>query len=116
MIHLLFGKDSDSFCYRVVLSKSIYRHSPYRAIYAEIVPQQKGDKLCERVYKISFSEKVVTRRQTRPKYPDRADNPYFSPLPLFRWETEFFTYYLIGFHLIQAVPICVQNADTAKDY
>ena len=32
---------------------------------------------------------VVTRRQTRPKYPDRADNPYFSPLPLFGWETEF---------------------------
>lgn len=40
----------------------------------------------------------------------------FSPLPLFGWKTEFLSITLIGFHLIQAVPICVQNADTAKDY
>ena len=34
-----------------------------------------------------------------------ADNPYFSPLPLFGWETEFFTYHLIGFHLKQTASI-----------
>ena len=37
-------------------------------------------------------------------YPDRADNPYFSPLPIFRWKTEFSSILLIGFHIKQTTP------------
>ena len=81
MVHLLFGKDSDSFCYRVVWVNLFIIHSTYRAIYAEIVPQQKGDKLCERVYKISFSEKVVTCRQTNRDTPTERTIPIFHPSP-----------------------------------
>ena len=33
-----------------------------------------------------------------------ANTRYFSPLPLFGWKTEFFTYYLIGFHIKQTTP------------
>ena len=49
-------------------------------------------------------EAVAGLRPTTCRRTSRADNPYFSPLPIFGWKTEFFTYYLIGFHIKQTTP------------
>ena len=48
--------------------------------------------------------------------PTERTIPIFHPSPFSDGKPNFYPSHLIGFHIIQAAPICVQNIDTTKNY